>query len=63
MGRKPRPVDKELAKLKIIKDLMYEAIDGICSGACKHLTVGRLEDTLAIIKELEELLESRKIDL
>jgi len=52
-------MQKEIKLVQTIRDLMYEAVEGIYAGDCKHLTVGRLEDTFALLKELEDLLNSR----
>ena len=52
-------MQKEIKLVKTIRDLMYEAVEGIYAGDCKNLTVGRLEDTFALLKELEDLLNSR----
>jgi hypothetical protein len=49
----------ELKLIKEIRDKVYEAVEGIYSGDCKNLTVGRLEDTFAMLIELEEKLKSR----
>jgi hypothetical protein len=51
----------ELKLIKEIRDKVYEAVEGIYSGDCKNLTVGRLEDTFAMLKELEEKLQKRII--
>jgi hypothetical protein len=52
-------MSNELQLIKEIRDKMYEAVEGIYSGDCKHLTTGRLEDTFAMLKELEEKLKAR----
>jgi hypothetical protein len=49
----------ELKLIREIKDKMYEAVEGIYIGDCKHLTVGRLEDTFAMLNELEARLKAR----
>lgn len=52
-------MSNELKLIKEIRDKVYEAVEGIYSGDCKNLTVGRLEDTFAMLIELEEKLKSR----
>jgi hypothetical protein len=52
-------MSSELRLIKEIKDKMYEAVEGIYIGDCKNLTVGRLEDTFAMLNELEEKLKAR----
>jgi len=56
-------MQKEIKLVQTIRDLMYEAVEGIYAGDCKHLTVGRLEDTFALLKKLEDLLLDRTLPI
>lgn len=56
-------MEKEIKLIKTIRDLMYEAVEGIYAGDCKNLTVGRLEDTFSLLKKLEDLLLDRDLPI
>lgn len=56
-------MQKEIKLVQTIRDLMYEAVEGIYAGDCKALTVGRLEDTFALLKNLEDLLLDRTLQI
>jgi hypothetical protein len=49
----------EIKLVREIRDKVYEAVEGVYSGDCKNLTVGRLEDTFAMLNELEAKLKAR----
>ena len=48
-----------LDNIQAMKKKMYECIEGIYSGACKNLTVLRLEEAFELLQKIEKAVKDK----